>query len=199
MPSLEMTNLKLGEVTLLGKGAKVAPLTSNGEVLKWRPGPLQILFQPKAFNDPAATRVSVCFKSTSEIEEYIEELEAWILKEVSSNPQMYLGQACSEAQVRERFTSALKTSEKGYKHLKAKINIAGKSQVKCWDMNTRLPRPPPEDWTLCEVQPFLHIKGIWVMSKDFGLLIEMADALVSESSQLCPFSMADSARKSLAL
>jgi hypothetical protein len=101
MPSLEMTSLKLGEITLLGKGAKVTPLTSNGGILKWTPGPLQILFQPKAFNDPTATRVSVCFKSTSEIEDYIEQLEACFLKEVSSNPQMYLGQACSEAQVRE--------------------------------------------------------------------------------------------------
>jgi len=187
MPSLETSALKLGEVTLLGKGAKVAPLTSNSDALKWRPGPMQILFQPKAFNDPTATRVSACFKSTPEIEEYIYELESWILKEVTSNPQMYLGQACSEAQVRERFTSALKTSEKGYVHLRAKMNIAGKSQIKVWDMNSRLPRPPPEDWTLCEVQPFLHIKGLWVLSKDFGLLIEMSDALVNESSQLCPF------------
>ena len=186
MPALEMTSLKLGEVTLLGKGAKVTPLTSNGETLKWTPGPLQILFQPKAFNDPSATRVSVCFKSTPEIECYISELEAWILKEVASNPQMYLGQACSESQVRERFTSALKTSEKGYTHLRAKMNLFGKNQVKCWDEHKK-PRPPPEDWTTCEVQPCLHIKGLWVMSKDFGLLIEMGDALVSESSQLCPF------------
>ena len=186
MPALEMTSLKLGEVALIGKGAKVAPLTSEGGALKWTPGPLQILFQPKAFNDPAATRVSVCFKSTPQIEEYIEELEAWILKEVASNPQQYLGQALSEAQVRERFTSAIKTSDKGYRHLRAKMNLAGKGQVKCWDENKR-PRQPPDDWTLCEVQPCLQIKGLWVMSKDFGLLIEMADALVSESSQLCPF------------
>ena len=94
MPALETNALKLGEVTLLGKGAKVAPLTSHGDVLKWTPGPLQVLFQPKAFNDPSATRVSVCFKSTPDIEDYIVELEAWILKEVSSNPQMYLGLAC---------------------------------------------------------------------------------------------------------
>ena len=106
-------------------------LTSDGKILKWRPSVLQILFQPMAYNDPAASRVSVCFKSTSEIEEYIKELEAWILNEVLSNPQMYLGQACSEAQVRERFTSALKTSEKGHKRLRAKMNIAGESQVKC--------------------------------------------------------------------
>jgi hypothetical protein len=58
--------------------------------------------------------------------------------------------------------------------------------VKCWDLDKK-PRPPPDDWTLCEVQPCIQIKGLWVMSKDFGLLIEMADALVSESSQLCPF------------
>jgi hypothetical protein len=186
MPSLEMTNLKLGEITLLGKGAKVTPLTSNGETLKWTPGSLQVLFEPKAFNDPTATRVSVCFKGTPDIEAYIGELEAWILKEVASNPQVYLGQACSEAQVRERFTSALKVSEKGYTHLRAKMNLSGKSQVKCWD-ESKKPRPPPEDWTLCDVQPCLQIKGLWVMSKDFGLLIEMTDALVSESSQLCPF------------
>ena len=187
MPSLETRALKLGEVTLLGKGAKVAPLTSHGEALMWRPGSLQILFQPKAFNDPTATRVSVCFKSTPEIEDYIHELEQWILKEVASNPTMYLGQSCTAAQVQERFTSALKTSDKGYVHLRVKMNISGRSQVKCWDANTRLPRPPPDDWTLCEVTPFLQIKGLWVMSKDFGLLLEMSDALVSESSQLCPF------------
>ena len=186
MPSLEMSSLKLGEIALLGKGAKVTPLTSNGTALKWTPGPLQILFEPKAFNDPAASRVSVCFKSTPEIQEYIYELESWILKEVSSNPQMYLGQACSETKVREMFTSALKTSEKGYMHLRAKMNLSGKGQVKCWDENKR-PRPAPEDWTLCEVQPCLIVKGLWVMSKDFGLLVEMADALVSESSTQCPF------------
>jgi hypothetical protein len=188
MPPLETRDLKLGELTLIGKGAKVAPLTtSNAGPVKWMPGRLQMLFQPKAFNDPAASRVSACFRTTPGVEEYISELESWIIQEVASNPQMYLGQACSEAKVREMFTSALKTSEKGYTHLRVKMNLAGKGAVKCWDENNRLPRPFPEDWTLCEVSPFLQIKGIWVMNRDFGLLIEMTDALLTESSQLCPF------------
>jgi hypothetical protein len=88
MACIEMANLKLGEITLLGKGAKVTPLTSNGGILKWTPGPLQILFQPKAFNDPSATRVSVCFKSTSEIEDYIEQLESWILRSLEQTPDV---------------------------------------------------------------------------------------------------------------
>ena len=187
MTAFEMANLKLAEYTLLGKGGKMAPLTDNGGFLKWTPGPAQVLFQPKAFNDPSASRVSVCFKSAPEIEQYIEELESWIVKEVSSNPQLYIGQSCSAEKVQEMFTSALKTSEKGYKHLRAKMNIGtGKGAVRVWDEN-RKPRPPPDDWTLCEVQPCLIIKGLWIMNKDFGLLIEMADAMVSESSQLCPF------------
>ena len=120
---------------------------------------------------------------------YVRELEAWVLKQVSSSPQSYLGPNLGNStpqQVHQMFTSALKTSEKGWSHLRTKMNLVGKSQVRCWDEN-RKPRPMPEDWTLCEVQPCLHIKGLWIMNKDFGLLIELADALVSESSQLCPF------------
>lgn len=186
MSPLETKSLKLGELQVNGKGAKHIPLTSNGGVLKWTPGPSQILFHPKAFNDPSASRVSVCFRSSGAIEAYVTELEAWILNEVSSNPLAYLGQCYSEEKVREMFTSALKTSDKGYTHLRAKMNLVGKGQVKCWD-EQRLPRSPPEDWTTCEVQPCLHVKGLWLMNKDFGLIIDMPDALVSESSQLCPF------------
>ena len=189
MPSIEVSSLKLGELQVSSKGTKQVPITQNGEVLKWTPGPLQVLFHPKAYNNPNASRVSVCFKSTPEVETYVRELEAWVLKQVSSSPQLYLGPHlgnCTPQQVHQMFTSALKTSEKGWSHLRTKMNLAGKSQVRCWD-ESRKPRPAPEDWTLCEVQPCLHIKGLWIMNKEFGLLIELADALVSESSQLCPF------------
>ena len=186
MSHLQGSGLKLGELQVTGKGAKHVPLTFNSETLKWTPGPSQILFHPKAFNDPSASRVSVCFKSNPAIEAYVHELESWILKEVCGNPLAYLGQCYSEDKIREMFTSALKTSDKGYTHLRAKMNLGGKGQVKCWDSN-KMPRQAPEDWTICEVQPCLHVKGLWLMSKDFGLIIEMADALVTESSQMCPF------------
>ena len=88
---LEVSSLKLGELQVSSKGSKQVPLTQNGEVLKWTPGPLQVLFHPKAYNDPNASRASVCFKSAPEVEVYVRELEAWVLKQVSSNPQLYLG------------------------------------------------------------------------------------------------------------
>ena len=66
------------------------------------------------------------------------------------------------------------------------MNLAGKQAVKCWDERCK-PRALPDDWTTCEVRPCLRIKGLWVMSKDFGLLIEMADAQVAETVTACPF------------
>ena len=86
---LEVSSLKLGELQVSSKGSKQVPITQNGELLKWTPGPLQVLFHPKAYNDPSASRVSV--KSTPEVEAYVQQLEAWVLKQVSSNPQLYLG------------------------------------------------------------------------------------------------------------
>jgi hypothetical protein len=37
------------------------------------------------------------------------------------------------------------------------------------------------------VTPRFHIKGLWMMSRDWGLLIELTDALVTEYSAECPF------------
>ena len=58
--------------------------------------------------------------------------------------------------------------------------------MRCWDEHKK-PCPPPDDWTLYDVQPCLQIKGLWMMNKDVGLLIEMSDAQVGESSLMCPF------------
>ena len=124
MPPIEFSKLKLGELQLQAKGAKHIPLFYNGEQqFKWHPGALQMLWQPKTFNDPTATRVSICFQTTPEVENYIRVLETWVLDQVKANPQMYLGHALTPDKVEAMFTSALKTSEKGYTHLRAKMNL----------------------------------------------------------------------------
>jgi hypothetical protein len=184
---LETSSLKLGELVVSGKGAKQVPLTSADIPLVWRPGPLRVQWQPKAFNDPEASRVAICFQATGEVEAYVQALESWVLDALSAAPRKYFGQDLAPLQIRERFVSAIKTSQKGYAHLRAKMNLAGRAQVRCWNAEDRKARKQPEDWTMCEVQPCLEIKGLWVMNRDFGLLIEMTDALISESSSICPF------------
>ena len=187
MPTLETNTLSLNELQISGKGAKQVLLYSRDAALVWKPGPLRVQWQPKAFNDPDASRVAICFQSNEEVESYLQALDTWVIKTLALAPRKYFGQDLTESQIKERYTPALKTSQKGYVHLRAKMNLAGRNGVRCWDAESRLQRKAPEDWTVCEVQPSLEIKGLWLMSKDFGLLLEMTDCLINETSTLCPF------------
>ena len=184
---LETSGLTLGEPTVSGKGSKQIPLKDRDGLLTWRPEALRVLWQPKAFNDPEAGRVPICFQTTPEVEAYMQTLDDWVLKALAADPRKYLGQDMTPEQLQERYASAMKTSSKGYLHLKAKMNLAGRAAVKCWDAETKKPRKAPEDWTVCEVKPCFEIRGLWQMGKDFGLLVELTDALISESAASCPF------------
>ena len=185
---LEKSNLTIGDAVISGKGAKQAQLLDAGKALKWKPGPLRVQWQPNAFNDPEANRVSICFETTPAVDEYVKGLEDWVLRTLAAAPKKYFGQDLTQAQIQERYIPLIKTSAKGYVHLRAKFNLTGRNGVKCWDAETRAIRKQPEDWTMCEVQPVFEIKGLWIMARDFGLLVEMTDALISsESTVSCPF------------
>ena len=184
---LETSRLSIGDLVISSKGGKSVPIYDCEQPLLWKPGPIQVAWQPKAYNDPDATRVAICFHSTDAVEAYLRTLDAWVLKAVAAAPKKYFGVDLTPEQVKERYTPAIKITQKGYTHLRAKMNLSGKQGVRCWDAETRARRPSPEDWTACEVQPYLAIKGIWIMNKDFGLLLECTDALVSESLAACPF------------
>ena len=77
----------------------------------------------------------------------------------------------TQAQVRERFVSLLKISDKGFRSLRAKMNFTGSNGVQCWDSDKQK-RDLPEDWLNCSVNPIFRIKGLWLMSRDWGILCE---------------------------
>ena len=180
---LETSGLTLGDLSQTGKGAKTVPILGN---TSYAPGELRVLWQPKAFDGTDASRVSISFVPTTEVEADIFGLEAWVLQMVSQDPSKYFGQQLTPAQISDRFTSCLKTSEKGYRSIRAKMNLHGRNACRCWDSN-KASRDMPEDWTSCSVQPKFLIKGLWIMSRDFGILLELTDALISESDAACPF------------
>ena len=184
---LEIRDLTLGELIISAKGVKSIPLKDRDDTLYYRPEPLRIIWQPKAFADADASRVPVCFQATDAVQTYFSTLDDWIVKTLATDPKKYFGQDLTLEQIQHRYSSPVKTSMQGWTHLKAKMNLTGRSQVRCWDTETRKPRKPPADWTSCEVQPFFEIRGLWMMAKEFGLVVEMTDALITERSAVCPF------------
>ena len=181
MPAIETSALTIGDVSSSGKGARTCPILP---ATLWSPGELQVLWQPKAYDGSDANRVSISFQPTHTDEKELLALEAWVLATVTADKRFF--QDVTPAQIRERFVSCLKVSYKGLRSIRAKMNFAGRQAVKYWTPD-RQPRDAPEDWLSASLQPHLVAKGLWFMSKDWGVLLEMTDCLVSDGAAVCPF------------
>ena len=59
-------------------------------------------------------------------------LDAWVVATLTDNPSV-LGIAVTADQVNERYANSLKTNEKGYMTLCAKMNKSGRYRTHCYD------------------------------------------------------------------
>ena len=180
---LETSGLTLGEISASGKGARSVPINGPNT---WATGELRVLWPPRSFDGTDQNRVSISFQTTDALEDDIKKLEDWVIERVTAYSKKYLGQDMTQAQVRERFVSLLKVSDKGFRSLRAKMNFTGRNGVQCWTEDKQK-RDLPEDWLSCSVSPIFRIKGLWLMSRDWGILCEMEHAQISESTEACPF------------
>ncbi len=133
-----------------------------------------------------SNRVNICFAPTEEISSSLSIFESWCLKTLARQSKELLGQEQTESQIRERFQSSLKTSEKGWTSFRAKMNITGRNAVQCWNLD-KTQRSPPDCWRDCKVIPKLHFKSLYVMNKDLGLIIDVTHCMVEELDKQCPF------------
>ena len=60
-------------------------------------------------------RVTLCLNPTEVVCDIIKGLNEWVLESLIANPTNLIGISLSVEQIRERYVSSMKTSEKGYK------------------------------------------------------------------------------------
>ena len=187
--TIDVATLNFAALTVTAKGGKQLPaLYIDGSPVAFQPEALlEVPFEPSAFNDPEATRVTLCLIPTEDLCETIKELDAWVLESLIANPTNLLGLTLSAEQIRERYVSSIKVSEKGYKTLRAKMNKAGRYALQCYTPDKEK-RPHPVPWRGCSVQARLVFKGLYVMGREFGSIIEATHALVyDDAGDACPF------------
>ena len=182
--AIAIESLTIGEVSQNGKGAKTAPIYGTS-ASSYIPGELTVVWQPRSFNGEETSRVSISFNTTPQLEADVTALEQWCMETVAQSPKCFFGQDLSPSQIKDRFNSLLKTSEKGYRSLRVKMNTSGKNVVRCWSQMARA--EIPEDWTSCGVKPRVAFRGLWFSSKEWGILAEMTDAGVFKKVHECPF------------
>ena len=117
----------------------------------------------------------------------IAELDDWCVATISANPSI-LGIALTPDQVKERYASSIKVSDKGYQTLRAKMNKPGRYSLRCYDAEKE-PIAHPSAWRGISIRLRFVFKGLWVMGKAFWTILECTHAIVqsSEGCEECPF------------
>ena len=154
----------------------------------WQPPPMSVLWQPQASQNAEATRVNICFAPTPEVSSFVQSFDAWLCTAIAASSQRLLGTQLTVDDVKARYQSPLKTHEaSGAQALRVKMNLSGRTAVKCWD-TFRRPREQPESWTsLKSVTPRIAIRSIWLMGRDMGCTLELQQAMLEEAPAECPF------------
>ena len=190
MQNIDTSKLAFAPLTISAKGAKQLPaLHENGEPVVFQADEfLDVPFEPSAFNDSEANRVSLCVTPSPSLCDQIAALDEWCIQTLSANPTNLLGIHLSPAQIKDRYVSCLRTSEKGYQTLRVKMNKSGRYALQCYTPKKER-RDHPEIWKDCLIQPRLIFRGLWLMNKDVGMLLECAHGLIKEGSGAdeCPF------------
>ena len=184
-----VTKLTLGPILTTTKGSKQIQISKDdGSPLIWTPSEyLEVAFEPSNFSDKESSRLSICFALTEEITSTFQGLfERWCIKTLAKRSKELLGSEQTEAQIKEKFQSCVKTSEKGWTSFRCKMNVAGKNAVQCWTPE-KVKCSLPTSWRDCKLKPQLHLKSLYLMNKEIGCVIELRHTLVQDIELECPF------------
>ena len=180
--------ITLGALQSSGRGQKSIPiLGSDGKPVYLYPGALEVPFNASAYQNPEASRVNLCYTPTKDFEEQIKALDAEVQKQLQKRlSEMFGTQAGAIEKQGEWYQSPLKTSSQGYVTVRTKTNLEGRHAVRCW--NTRRESLEiPADWTLHQVRPKIWIRGVYIMGKEAGLILDTTDAQLEDIQRSCPF------------
>ena len=183
-----ISKLTLGPILTTTKGSKQIQISKDdGSPVIWTPSEyLEVAFEPSNFSDKESSRLSICFAPTEEINNFQGIFETWCIKTLAKKSQELLGSQQTAEQIKEKFQSCVKTSEKGWTSFRCKMNVAGKNAIQCWTPE-RVKCSQPNSWRDCKLKPQLHLKSMYLMNKEVGLIIEIKNALIEEIIPQCPF------------
>jgi len=176
-------------------GKTCAILDEKGGPISFTTNVLRSPFDGTGYNDPDASRVSLCLEADEELMEWCAELDAEIIKICRHQSRKLFGkEVYLESELRANYYSPLKQNEKyGTTLFKTKMNKCGKQAVRVWNTGG-LARQIPETWQGMQIQARVVLKSLWLQSRNFGLTLEISDAMICSEAEpsTCPFPVDDS-------
>lgn len=193
MPSpatIDLPQIEILDVVSSAKGGKSASIFYKDGPVLWQPSDMTVAFEPGTYSGEPASRVDLTLRPQADAREILQGLDEFFVLYVAQHSEQFFGQKLSATEVQARYNPCLKQpSKEGYEPLlKLKMNISGKAPVRVWD-GLGLPAEPPKAWKGLTVSVQIRLKGLYVMGKSFGCIMEAQDIRVQGGSEepQCPF------------
>jgi hypothetical protein len=183
------TNWSLADVHVNAKGAKTCQLAVDGRPLhRSSDGFCTAPFGgPSNFDkDVLATRQNLELRIPAALEAYLAEVDAWMLDYLLAHSERIFKKQLSVEQVRDAYHPMLKRQGDYPPLLRLKIDSDGRRACRFWSPDQQK-RAAPLDWRGAELKAMFQISHLWIMGSSCGLVLNLTDLLVQESSSAFPW------------
>ena len=178
----DISLLSFDEPFISKRGSKSCKLKYDTGDLTHTPNSfLRVPFVPSTFDkDPLATRLSLVIECDEEMHKYALALDEWAISYLATHSERIFKKSMTVEQVRVNYNSLLKQQAGYAPTLKCKIDTEGRRGVCCWNESGEQ-LPHPEHWRQFAVKPKLHFSHLWIMGAQYGIVVQMTDALLTPS------------------
>lgn len=170
------------------KGGTIVPVVSDkGADVTWLlADELTVPWAPSNMSDPESSRLNMCFHATDQMEKLCAALDSWVVAELNRNSEKLLGKKLSPEQVAAMYQPSLKTSNKGCRHLKTKLQLGnGRSCTTLWGQDG-IRCDVTENWCDCTFQAKIVESHLYVMPKECDFVLQIKDLLMKSTETMSP-------------
>jgi hypothetical protein len=182
---MKMMTMEIQTPLLGAKNSKRGVITKGGEDYLWKTTEqTKTPWQPSNLQDPESNCLDFCFTPTSEIGQFVHQVEEEALAIVTRNTKTYLGVAgLDEDEVRCRFMSSLKSSARGAPNFKTRGRIG---HLRFWDGDGQSLKDMTVFASDARYQFVVRVSSLWISQKgNFGLSFDLQHLQVYQ--ERCPF------------
>ena len=152
-----------------------------------RAEPCTTPFGASAWNDENATRRTLDFHLTDEQAAAFDAFDVRAKAYLAEHSErIFKGKKLTEEQVALHSRSPVIRKDDYRPHLRCKINTAGSHACRVWS-ETDERRELPEDLRGSLLVPRINASHLWLMSREYGWVLQVGDMMIIDSSEECPF------------
>ena len=186
--------LSISGINVSSRGSKSAlVLKDNKRFSHVFEQPVECVFQPGSYDrDEAALRQNVVFRSSQEMEEFLNQLDEWAIDYLTEHSERLFGKTLTKEQVSFGYVPVLKKPEGKLPLLKFKINMPGSQRpLRCWNEN-KGPADFIQDWAGRSMQLKILVSHLWVMGSggkaEYGFVCLLTDVMAMKQQAIAfPF------------